>query len=213
MNNIRLCVVDTETAGSLQYPFIYNLAYVIADLNLDTGEIKTIAEKDFVIRQVWRNRELMQTAYYSTKRPLYTSLMKGKKAKMVDYGKALSAFKKDLDNNGVTDIWAFNCNFDNRAIHFNNEWYKKPRNYFNYNFRDIRAVAIAIADKEDYGNFCINNNFLTEKKHLIKTTAESFFAYITNNPNHIEKHLALSDTKEELDILAWCCSKNIQLVK
>lgn len=207
MNKIILAVVDTETAGGFKYPFIYNLAYTIEELDLDTAEVKTIVERDFVIKQIWQNRELMQTAYYERKRPLYTSMLKGRKAKAVNYGVAISTFKKDLEKAHAESVWAFNGSFDNRAIHFNNEWYKKPKDYFPYELQDIRPLISKLVDAKEYETFCRENGFITEKEH-INTTAESFYAYAFSNPNHIEKHLALSDAREEMALLEWCYLNN-----
>ena len=44
---MNILVFDTETAGSLNKPFCYNIGYVIA--NTDTKEI--LLKKDFVVEQ------------------------------------------------------------------------------------------------------------------------------------------------------------------
>ena len=55
----KVLVFDTETV-SLDKPFMYNLGWVVLDL--ENGE--HLEEKDYVIERVWHNTELMNTAYY-----------------------------------------------------------------------------------------------------------------------------------------------------
>jgi hypothetical protein len=79
LNDNYVMVLDTETIG-LTNRIIYNLGYKIFDLT--NG--KVVVKNDFVVQQFYDNRPLMMTAYYKDKKPLYTKLMKGKKAKSLE---------------------------------------------------------------------------------------------------------------------------------
>ena len=63
MNRI---ILDTEFVN-LQKSFVYNLGYIVANEN---GDI--LKKRDFVIEQIWHNRELFATSYYYNKRNIYT---------------------------------------------------------------------------------------------------------------------------------------------
>ena len=79
---MNVLVFDTETI-STNKPFCYNLGYMIMDF--DTLDI--LEYEDFVIEQIYHNKPLFETAYYTQKKPIYTSS---------DYPKHLIA--SDLSN-------------------------------------------------------------------------------------------------------------------
>ena len=78
---MNIMVFDTETT-SLEKPFCYNIGYVI--YSTDTAEV--LCKKDFVVEQVWHNPMLFVTAYYSSKKELYISRMKGRKCVLDKFG-------------------------------------------------------------------------------------------------------------------------------
>ena len=78
---MRIVVFDTETT-SLEKPFVYNIGYVI----YDTEENRKLIEHDFVVEQIWHNRELFTTAYYADKREGYVADMRARKVKMEKLG-------------------------------------------------------------------------------------------------------------------------------
>ena len=54
--------------------------------------------------------------------------------------------------------------------------------------------------KEKFIDFCIENNFLTERGY-IQTKAETVHRYLTNNLTFEEEHTGLSDVLIEYQIL------------
>ena len=95
----NILVFDTETI-SLEKSFIYNLGYVIVD-----PDGKTLLERSFVIRQIYDNKPLFATSYYAKKRPLYISMLKGRRTKKVSWGDACRLMCKDIKEYGVqTDL-------------------------------------------------------------------------------------------------------------
>ena len=79
---MNIVIFDTETAGSINNPFAYNIGYTI----YNTDKHETLVSKDFVVEQVWHNTPLFSSAYYADKRPLYVSRMRGRKTKMSKFG-------------------------------------------------------------------------------------------------------------------------------
>ena len=69
----------------------------------------------------------------------------------------------------------------------------------------------------DYKDFCDKNADIkaadgTSKKFITdadgyKTTAESFYSFLTNNADYNEEHTALEDSLIELEILKACISR------
>lgn len=208
METTRVLVLDTETAGNFASPFIYDIGWVIADIKCDNGQAhyEVLQSRDFVIKQVYNNKMLFASAFYGWKRMFYASLLKGKSAKQAYFGAALNKLKADMVNYGVGVICAFNGNFDRKAIDYNCAWYHKQP--LNVNFVDIRKLAIASFYDEMYEEFCHKYGFVTDKAKKPSTTAESFYAYLQDDCDHKEKHMALSDALEELAILTETFTDN-----
>lgn len=194
-------IFDTETI-SLNKSFIYNLGYVIIS---DQGEV--LAMRDFVIRQIYDNKPLFATAYYANKRPLYVSKMKGKKARKVSWGDACRIMARDIKEYGIAEAWAYNASFDEKAFYFNHLFFRnKVRPLDRVQVRDIMDEIDPIVSTSEYSEFCKANGFMTAHKvPRPRKTAESVYAFITNNPHYIEEHTALEDSKIEAAILfkAW----------
>lgn len=196
---MNIIVFDTETI-SLGKPYIYNIGYVIADS--ETGEIKKT--RDIVIRQVWNNKPLFSTAYYNNKRPIYTSRMKGRKTIMKSWGDACRIMCADIKEYQVAEGYAYNSRFDESAFYFNHLFYRnKRRPLDNIIVKDIMDYIKVITSTNDYKKFCADNSFLCSNGR-VKRTAESLFAYISNNKEYKEEHTALEDSKIELSILLEC---------
>lgn len=192
MNRI---VLDTEFVN-LQKSFIYNLGYVVVNEN---GNI--LKKRDFVIEQIWHNRELFATSYYYNKRNIYISKMRGKRMNLVKWGECVRIMLKDIKDFNISELWAYNVRADYNAINFMVEWYKTRNPLEKLNCYDIWDLTKEIFLKnDDYKTFCVMYNFIT-KNGFFKCTAETCYAFITNNPNYVEEHTALSDSIIETTIL------------
>ena len=67
MNRKTRCVLDTETAGGLSYPLPYDFSYVI----YQGKEMTVVCKKSFVIKEIFMDTKLMDSAYYCEKIPSY----------------------------------------------------------------------------------------------------------------------------------------------
>ena len=189
-------VLDTETLG-LNNPTIYELGYVIH--NQDTKKI--LKERDYLIKQIYDNKELFASAYYSNKRPLYEEKIANGLAKAVYWGYALKVLINDIERYGVQEIYAYNSKFDTKAfIHTMKQL--KAITKFEPQIKDIMNHINSITDTEDYINFCVSNGYMTKhKKPRPQKKAETLYRYLTKNTDFIEDHMALEDSQIELYIL------------
>ena len=193
---MNIMVFDTETV-SVNKPFCYNIGYVI--YNTDTDEM--LAQKDFVVEQIWHNIPLFSTAYYEDKRPIYVNRMRAKKTKMNKFGYICKEMIKDLNTFNVEYAYAYNSSFDEKVFEYNCDYFKCNNPFDTVPVIDIRGnVHNRIAFTEDFQNFCELNNQFTESGNY-STTAETVYRYITNNMEYTEEHTALSDSLDELRIL------------
>ena len=193
---MNIVVFDTETT-SLNKPFCYNIGYVIC--NTDTDEI--LAEKDFVVEQIWHNMPLFSTAYYENKRPIYVNRMRAKKTKMNKFGYICKEMIKDFKSFNVEYAYAYNSSFDEKVFEYNCDWFKCYNPFDTIPILDIRGnVHNTIAFTQPYKDFCERYNRFTEKGNY-STTAETVYQYITGITDFEEEHTALADSIIELSIL------------
>lgn len=192
-------VFDTE-ATSLNNPYCYDVGYVILDDN--TFEVKE--KKHFIIEQTWHNLPLFESAYYKEKRPIYIKLMRQHAAKMNKWGYVMRIMYNDIIKYNITDVYAYNSDFDDKVFSFNCDWYKCINPLDNVAIHDIWGYASEfITNKEAYLTFCEEHNNFTETGNY-KGSAESVYQFITNNPDFIEEHIGLSDAEIESQILIYC---------
>lgn len=196
---MNIVIFDTETT-SIEKPFVYNIGYVIFDTDL----MAVTHRADWVVEQIWHNRELFTTAYYADKREGYVSAMRGKTVRMEKLGyitQTMCRLFKELD---VQIAFAFNSPFDDGVFKFNCDWFKVKNPFDNIPIHDIRGfVHKYIAFTPQYQQFCEENGYYTEKGNY-STTAEVVYRFLTHNTDFIEEHTALADSEIECDILKYC---------
>lgn len=192
-------ILDTEATG-LDKPFCYDVGYCI----LDTNKMLIVEEKHFVIEQIWHNLPLFESAYYKEKRPLYIQLMRQHKAVMNKWGYIMREMYRDIKKYGITDVYAYNSDFDDKVFTFNCDWYKCNNPLDTIAIHDIWGYAShIITHLETYKNFCEENKLFTESGNY-KTSAESVYRFITNDSTFEEKHMGLYDAQIETAILVHC---------
>lgn len=190
-------VLDTETANGFKNPLVYDLGYVIADEN--GNAVKT---RSYVIKEVYDNKRLFETAYYKEKRPLYEARLKSGYSKKVAFAYAMYQLSKDMKKYGI-EKFAYNSRFDNNAIKSTMDKFNKHKyNPIENGINDIMNYIKEVVQSEDYQKFCTSNGFMTaHRTPRVQKKAETLYRYLTNNPTYSEEHTALEDSKIELFIL------------
>lgn len=205
---MRITVFDTETI-STNKPFVYNIGYLI----YDTETEKTLLKKDFVVKEIWQNKELFETAYYAEKRQIYINRMRARKVKMLSFKDILKEIENDINYFNVEIGYAFNSPFDTRVFEFNTDWFKKSNPLDNLRILDIATfVHNKIAFTKEYQQFCEENELFTESGNY-STTAESVTRFLRNDNEFIEEHTALADSEIELEILLECVKRGCEFDK
>lgn len=195
-------VLDTETTD-LSKCFCYDVGYVIFDE--DSGD--TICEKHFVIEQVWHNMPLFESAYYKDKRVNYVSLMRAHKATLTKWGYAMREMRRDMKAFNITDVYAYNSDFDDKVFSYNCDWYKIENPLDNVGVFDIWGYASQfITNTEEYRDFCEVNSMFTEVGNY-KGSAEAVYRFLTNDATFEEKHMGLYDSQIEAYILKECIKR------
>lgn len=197
-------IIDTETTG-LDKPFCYDIGYMIIE---DDGTV--ILRKHYIIEQIWHNLALFESAYYKEKRPLYIQLMRQHKATMDKYGYVMRNLYRDIKQNNVIDVYAYNSNFDDKVISFNCDWFKCNNPLESLPVYDIWGYASRyITYTDEYKAFCEKNEFFTDTGNY-KASAEIVYRYISSNNDFVEAHMGLYDVEIETQILLHAIAMGAQ---
>lgn len=195
---MNICVFDTETIG-LEKSFCYNIGLTI----YDSETLETMVKEDFVVEQIWNNKELFETAYYANKKDIYISRMKARQTFMKKYGYITQHIKHLFELYEVAYAYAYNSPFDVGVFDFNCNWFKCLNPFDNTKVIDIRGLVHRfIAFTPEFQQFCEKNERFTESFNY-STTAETLYRYLFDI-NFEEEHTALADSLIEAKILQKC---------
>lgn len=193
----------------------YNIGYIIGD---NKGNI--LLERSWALPQcIWENLKNCFCAEEMTHKNVEEILAdfgSGDKRKYnyISNEDFFAQFEQDIINFNVHQIWAYNVTFDRCAIR--NLYENRPMLHnipWEVEWNDIwSAVTYSRCMCQKYINFCIENNFLTEKGN-IKTSAEVVYAYYTKNPTFCEEHTGLADCHIEYKLYLWAKSSKKKMVK
>lgn len=194
-------LIDTETIN-IEKRFIYDMGIVV--LKYENRTYNVVSKHSFVIKQIYDNTMLFNTAYYGNKRPLYVSRLKGKTSQKKHYGHAMRFINKLIKQYKIKRVYAYNSSFDKSAFNFASNWFKRQEKILKLKWYDLMGMANNfIHNSQQYKDFCQANGFIT-KKQFYQTSAEKTYAFLTDNPTFIESHIGIEDCDIELTILNEC---------
>lgn len=194
-------ILDTETTG-LDKCFCYDISWVI--MEKETGRL--VDFKANVVEQVWHNLPLFESAYYKEKRQKYVDMMRRHDAKMDKWGYIMRELKQDINKYSISEVYAYNSDFDDKVISYNCDWFKCNNPLDNVAVYDIWGYASEfITNNIGYRSFCEQHERFTDTGNY-KGSAEVVYQYITMKPDFIEEHMGLFDSEIEAEILWFCIS-------
>lgn len=209
MSKKLIAILDVE-GGLNNKP--YNVGYIIGDCY---GNI--VAEKSYALMDcIWENLESSgRLAPDNVGRVMgFTNIQEilrdNVKYKWVTTLEFAEEFFNDLTKYNISEIWAYNAQFDKGAIE--DRLLGLSLEMFGVKWYDImKACVHNVCCSPKYLDFCIENNFVTEKGN-IKSSAESVYAYSTKDRTFIEEHTGLADCRIEykLYLLARKTKKKIR---
>ena len=197
----NILILDTETIG-LDKPFIYDIGLIIAEKT--PQGFKTLITNSFVIKQVYDNKLLFETAYYHNKRPLYTKSMQGGKALKKYWGHVARYIDKIVKDYNIKTVYAYNASFDKRAIETTSKVLKTYQPLKKVQWADIMAISNELIHRTaEYQDYCKTVKAITPKGYY-QTNAERTYQFIKGDHEFKEDHMGLQDAIIELDILNEC---------
>ena len=201
---MNVAIIDTETTKN---NMVYDLG--VAILNTSTGEI--VDTMNAVVSETFGDVAAMRTAYYASKIPQYLAAIDAGELEVLAFSDCFKRFGALLAAHGVRSVWAYNMNFDYRAL---NRTIAELSNGFVTCFfpvgvkcYDLMSSAISlVGNTRRYQKWAIEHDYVTPTGRA-RATAETMFRFIAGDDSFIEDHTALSDAMVEADILAHLVAK------
>lgn len=193
MNKTIYCTLDTETVGGASNPTgTYNFGCTIHDREghiLATTSLLAMEHYD----------EIRNDDYAKKNFPIYEErLARGEMSAVATEAEALSVIANLCRFYNVKYVMAYNTAFDLTKTICRE---LVPE----FEFIDLHLMALqTICHQKGYAKFCRENGFKSKTGKSCATSAESVYAYITNNPDYTEEHTALSDALIEMEIFVRC---------
>ena len=205
--------IDTETANELLDPIVYDIGGCIHDKKGNVYEtFSYIIYETFCTMQ-----DLMQTAYYSKKIPMYKKQIASGQRTIVRYTTAKKKIHELCKQYNVKAIIAHNARFDYRSTTCTQRYITKSkvRYFLPYGipiWDTLKMAQDTICKQVHYKEWAYLNGYLT-KNGRVRATAEILYRYISGNNNFIEDHTGLEDVLIEKEIFAHCMAQHKKMRK
>lgn len=199
----KYLIVDTETANGLDCPVMYDFGFAVID---EKG--KVFYKASYVIAEVFFDKELMTSAYYAEKIPMYIERINNGESKLITLFNLRNEIFHIIKKYNINKIVAHNARFDYLSTHTTQRYLtcSKSRFFFPYGVKYIDTLKMArnaLKNNEKYKAFCIDNGYLT-KRNQLRFTAEIIYRFLAQNNDFKEEHTGLSDVMIEKEIFAFC---------
>lgn len=207
-----LLMVDTETCNmpmvDNQLDISSGLVYDIGGMVVDTkGNV--YEEFSFIVKEIFFDEcEIMQSAYYVNKLPMYyDDIFYG--CRKVENWYNIRQYIVDLmEEYGITEVVAHNARFDSSVLNTTQRWLTKSkyRYFFPYDivwWDTLKMARSVIGKMPTYKKFCEENSYIT-KNNQLRFTAEILYRFISGIDDFEENHTGLEDVVIEHEILKYC---------
>ena len=204
-----IAVIDTETANTLEEPLVYDIGWAIVN-----KQGKVYCTRSYLVKEIFCDeRELMQSAYYAEKIPMYLADIQNGKRKIVPFALIRRIFKRDCERYNCKTACAHNARFDLNALNTTQRFLTKSkyRYFFPYGMEIWDTMKMAqdvICQMPTYKRFCSLCPEYTLPNGNPRKTAEILYRFIIHDDTFKENHTGLEDVLIEKDILAYCYARH-----
>ena len=196
------CTLDTETVGGASNPTgMYNVGCTIHDRN---GNI--FATCSMLVMEHYD--EIRNDDYAKKNFPIYEERLKsGAMSAVATESEAVEVVRNLCKFYNVKYVMAYNSAFD-----FTKTACRDLLNDFE--FIDIYLMALqTVTHLKKFQKFCVENGFKSASGKTCSTTAQTVYAFFTDNVDYEEEHTALKDAEIEMEIFLACLKMHKKYTK
>ena len=206
-------VLDVETTNNdmtskFNDGLVYDIGFGIYD-----KQGNTYCERSYCVKEIFNDKNLMNSAYYKEKLPKYYEELKQGKREIKTALQTRKIIKQAIEYFNIKEVYAYNANFDNTTLNNTIRYITSSfvRWFLPYgiNVCCIWNIACQVLGTQKTFQF---ENIRNENGNL-KTSAERMFAYISQNEEFEEEHIGISDVRIEKEILIRCLKSHKKIDK
>lgn len=194
-------VIDVETAGGFDNPMVYDIGFAVCDKDGFIYE-----SRSYIINEVFNDKNLMNTAYYAKKVPMYKKDIENGTRTTISFGMMRIIFNSMLEKFNVQTICAYNLKFDANALsntckklNVSNKFLDKK-----IDMLCIWSLACELLYTQKMFSVVAKSQGWVSDKGNMKTSAEIGHRYITGEYDFEENHTGLEDVMIEIGIMSKC---------
>lgn len=210
-------IIDTETTTkgeNMPFGSVFDIGWTIANRQGQTLCERSYIVKEFSFQALNKRKAFLIDNGFISERVYLDRIVQGS-TKAVEWKSVISQLKKDCNKYNVEFIAAYNLTFDFNVINKTHFFLSgNELDFFeNYFLIDIyQACCYTVLNTEKYKKVATEQGWVSDKGNYL-TKAETTYRYLFNKFYYIEEHTALSDTKDEKEILFYLLDniKNIPL--
>lgn len=201
-------VGDIETANHTEDALAYDVGLAVCDRY---GNL--YARKSIIIKEIFFGEaDLMQSAYYAKKIPEYLESIANNERNVANLYEVYATLQEWNKIYKPKAFLAYNAFFDMMGLNRTQRYVTKSKYRYMLPYglpvQCIWHMACqTICSQKKYYDFCVDNGFVSNAGN-ISTSAETVYAFITNNPDFEEEHKGLEDVLIETAIFAECVKKH-----
>ena len=214
-------MMDTETANvhivdgklDMRDVLVYDIGWAVVDKRANIYETKS-----YIVKEIfYQEAELMRSAYYAKKIPMYLEEIAQGKRVVASFYEIRKDLLETMEKYNTNTVVAHNSRFDLNALNATQRWLTKSkyRFFFPYGTEIWDTMKMAndtICKQPTYKRWCERNGYITANGQ-VKKTAEVLYRYICCNPTFVEAHTGLEDVMIEAVILAKCFAQHKKMRK
>lgn len=215
--------IDTETANGLTDEYgrndlsqslVYDVGWQVVDKKGNVYE-----KRSFIVAEIFLDRDLLNSAYYAEKVPMYWREIKAGKRIMASFLHIQRQFFIDRKKYNVNTVFAHNAGFDLRALNNTIRLLtgSDKRFFFPKSIEiwdTLKMSRDVFKTRKSFTYFCDKYGYKTNHKNpQNKYTAEILYRFISGNNDFVEKHTGLEDVEIETEILVYCLNAHVKMRK
>lgn len=198
----KFIVIDTETTNDIDFPLCYDIGFAVVD-----KKGRVYKKFSFVVAEIFFDKELMSSAYFSEKIPQYRKDIKKGKRKVRQIMTIRRILYQVCKKYNISVIMAHNARFDYKSLSLTLRYITKSkfRYFLPYGvsvYDTLKMSRKFFAKNYKYIQYCKKNGFVT-KNGKPKFTAEIIYRYIIKDISFVESHTGLEDVLIEKEIFSY----------
>lgn len=203
----KFIVIDTETTNDIDFPLCYDIGFAVVD-----KKGRVYKKFSFVVAEIFFDKELMSSAYFSEKIPQYRKDIKKGKRKVRQIMTIRRILYQVCKKYNISVIMAHNARFDYKSLSLTLRYITKSkfRYFLPYGvsvYDTLKMSRKFFAKNYRYIQYCKKNGFVT-KNNKPKFTAEIIYRYIIKDISFVESHTGLEDVLIEKEIFSYLYQRN-----